>query len=430
MSYFNDIRLLSEECLSWADMRQEQQASIQPTLRALRKALQQARRDLERAKPAPALTARQPNDLPGIRALRPSGPRRLTQRIPTQALRNRLAGAWAGRTAGCTLGAPVEGWSIEAMESLARSTGADWPPTDYWTAHPTPDTIRYGLSAMRDYLRDQLYAVPVDDDVTYTLLGLLILEEYDADFTTEDVGAAWLKYLPVACTAEHVALENLKAGIPPSKAAEKSNPFAEWIGADIRSDPWAYAAPGQPERAAEFAYRDAFLSHRYNGIYGAMFFAAAIAAAFAVDDPIEALDIGLTEIPVDCQLARDVRWALRTGPGLADWREAREAVDARFAGMSSVHTNNNACLTVFGLILGDRDFTRTVGMTVAMGLDNDCTAATAGSLLGAAIGIRHIPELWWKPFRNRTRTYLRSHAWFRNTDVVRRFMALARRFER
>jgi ADP-ribosylglycohydrolase len=269
-------------------------------------------------------------------------------------------------------------------------------------------------------------AVPVDDDLTYTLLGLLILEEFGPDFTTEHVAQAWVKHLPMACTAEAVALRNLKAGAPASKAADKNNPFQQWIGADIRSDPWGYAAPGWPEKAAELAYRDAYLSHRQNGIYGAMFFAATVAAAFAVDGPVEALRIGLTEIPAHCRLARDVRWALEIGPRLHDWRDARKAVDQRFPGMHPVHTNNNACLTIFGLMLGRKDFTKTVGITVALGLDNDCTTATAGSVLGAVIGAKNIPAYWWKPFRNKTRTYLNDHEWFTNTDIVHRFIRVAK----
>ena len=73
------------------------------------------------------------------------------------------------------------------------------------------------------------------------------------------------------------------------QAAEVDNCFLNWIGADIRSDPWAYAAPGWPEKAAEIAYRDAYVSHRRNGIYAAMFFSAAISAAFAVDNTVDAL---------------------------------------------------------------------------------------------------------------------------------------------
>ena len=169
------------------------------------------------------------------------------------------------------------------------------------------------------------------------------------------------------------------------------------------------------------AYRDAYLSHRRNGIYGAMFFAAAISAAFVLDEPLEALRVGLTEIPAKCRLARDIRWALRQAPALTGWREARARVDERFKGMHAVHTNNNACLTVFGLALGKLDFTLTIGSTVAMGLDNDCTAATAGSLLGALLGIDGIPGHWWKPFRNRARSYLNDATEFRNSDIVRRF---------
>ena len=215
--------------------------------------------------------------------------------------------------------------------------------------------------------------------------------------------------------------------MPALKAAEKNNPYPEWIGADIRSDPWAYAAPGWPEKAAEFAYRDAYLSHRQNGIYGEMFFAAAISAAFAVDDPVAALEIGLTEIPRNCRLAKDVAWALDIGPGLKDWREARKRVDERFGLMNDTHTNNNACLTIFGLILGQKDFTKTAGITVAMGLDNDCTAATAGSLLGAMIGAKNIPDHWYKPFRNRTRTYFTGCEWFSNSDIVARFTSIAKK---
>lgn len=427
MPYFAELHGLLAQVMDWADLRHEQGINVKPVMDRLRSDLERTMRALERAEPKGKQLEQEPNALKAIKALRPDGPRRLTTALDASSLRARLCGAWLGRAAGCTLGAPVEGWSPADMERLAKRSGAAFPPTDYWPDHPYPDHERYATSVMRDYLRGHISAAPVDDDLTYTLLGLLILEEYGPDFATEDVAEAWLKYLPTACTAEHVALENLKAGIPARRAAIRNNPYMQWIGADIRSDPWGYAAPGWPERAAEMAYRDACLTHRQNGVYGAMLFSAAIAAALVGDCPLRSVEIGLTEIPKTSRLAHEVTWALETGPKLKDWRTARAAVDDRFPGMHPVHTINNACLTVFGLVLGKMDFTRTIGITVAMGLDNDCTAATAGSILGAVIGADNIPSHWWKPFRNRTRTYLRGHEWFRNTDIIGRFLAIAAR---
>ena len=311
------------------------------------------------------------------------------------------------------------------MEELARHCDMPFPPRDYWTFAPEPWRKRYNLSACRDYLRQHMKHVPVDDDLAYTVLGLLILEEYGPGFTTADVGKAWVKYLPMAYTAEKATLENLRAGAGWRRAALKDNPYVEWIGADIRADPWGYAAPGWPEKAAELAYRDAYLSHRQNGIYGAMYFAAAIAAAFAVDDPLEACRIGLTEIPCRSRLFQDVAWALRQASKVKDHVHGRGLVDRRFKGMSIVHTNNNACLTIFGLALGGRDVTKVIGNTVAMGMDNDCTGATAGSIVGAVVGLAGVPEHWHKPFGNRCRTYLKGHEWFRNTDIINRFTRVA-----
>lgn len=373
------------------------------------------------------LATREPNDLTAIRALRPEGARRLWQSFDETAYADRLEGALLGRFAGCTLGAPVEFWPIEKMQNLARENGMEFPPLDYWKYVPEPYETRYAVSPREAYTRDKMKGVPVDDDETYTLLGLLILEDFGPRFTVEDVGTAWLKYLPYACTAEDVALRNLKKGIPARQVGEIDNPFCEWIGADIRSDPWGYAAPGLPELAAELAWRDAFISHRRQGIYGEMYFSAVIAAAFAVDDPVEALRIGLTEIPSECALARAVRWALDEAPRIRDFQQARNAAEAYCAGMSGVHTIINALLTIWGITLHGKDFSKVIGEVVAMGLDNDCAAATAGSIVGAVVGKRGIPEHWYRPFENTVYTYMIDRPEFKIDGVTARFARQAKR---
>jgi len=385
------------------------------------KCLQAARRRMERLPIDKALAKKEPDALPRIRALRPKGPRRMWKSFDAVAYPARLEGALLARMAGCTLGAIVEGWEVKAMQDWAKQIGDPFPPTRYWSRAKDPERTRYSASRCKEYTLPLMNGVPVDDDIAYTLIGLLIVEEYGPKFTTADVGRAWVKYLPVACTAEEVALKNLKAGIPANRAALKGNPYVQWIGADIRSDPWGWLAPGWPEKAAEMAYRDAYLSHRRNGIYGEMFFAAAQAAAFAADDPVEAIRIGVTEIPRDCTLAHDVKWALREGKRIRDYRQARAAVDKRFKGMHQVHTNNNACLSIFGLMIGGLDVTKVISQTVAMGLDNDCTAATSGSIVGAVVGRKGVPKHWHAKFNNTVRSYLIGKPRFGIDDLVRRF---------
>ena len=429
MGYADELLDPLADLLRWADTRREQDAlapDARGDLARLARQMAALGRRLRSAKPSDAILENEPNALAAIRAARPRGPRRLWDRFDTAAYRDRLRGAWLARCAGCTLGTIVEQWPIERMEEMAHFAGDAFPPTDYWSVAANPQNKRYGVSPNTDYTRGAMRHVPVDDDLAYTLLGLLILEDFGPGFTTEQVGRAWLKYLPMACTAEKVTLENLRAGVSWRRAGVVNNPYVEWIGADIRSDPWAYAAPGWPEKAAELAWRDAVLSHRWTGIYGEMYFAAVIAAAFAVDDPLDACRIGLSEIPRKSRLHKEVRWALGAVGRLKNWRHARRLVDRRFPGMHPAHTLNNACLTIFGLALGRGDVTRTLGITVAMGLDNDCTAATAGSILGAVVGTRAVPEHWWKPFRGKVRTYLNGRQWFTTADVVRRFTRAAR----
>jgi len=367
------------------------------------------------------LTTREPNDFHAIRALRGPGPRRLWTTLKEDVYFERLEGALTGRMAGCTLGAPVEFWPIAKMAALAEENGDDFPPTDYWSYVPDPLLKRYATSPRQSYSRYGMSGVPVDDDIIYTLLGLLIADEYGLDFSTEDVAQAWIKYLPFACTAEDVALQNIKKGIRASQAGSKNNPYSEWIGAAIRADPWGYMAPGWPERAAAMAYRDAYLSHRRQGIYGEMFFAAAVAAAFAVADPVEAIQIGLTEIPQDCALHGAVQWALRIAPDIKNYQQARDAVEGQFGGMPHAHTINNACLTVWGITIGGNDLTRVIGETVAMGMDNDCTAATAGSIVGAVVGKKSIPHRWYAGFGDTIHSYLIGLERFSIRDVLARF---------
>ena len=418
---------LANQLTEYSRTAAERGVDVSAAIAQAEEALKRAIAAMRDAPTEPANLARQPSIYQDILPLRPDGPRRLWQNFDEEKYADRLAGAFLGRMAGCVLGSAVEFWPIEKMEHWANVIGDAFPPVDYWSDIPDSHVNRYTVSPLSAYTLKGMDGVPVDDDIVYTLLGLLIAEDHGVNFSTEDVGKAWLKYLPIACTAEEIALNALKAGVPADKAAEHDNPYIHWIGADIRADPFGYMAPGYPEAAARMAYYDAYISHRQNGIYGEMFFAAAIAAAFEVDNAIDAIKLGLTEIPRDCDLAKDVAWALEAGKGIKDYKAARSAVNERFKGMSEVHTNNNACLSIFGLMIGNGDFTKAISETVAMGMDNDCTAATTGSIAGAILGKNGIPAHWTKNFNNKVHSYFHGNPDFYIDDLFKRFTAQAKK---
>jgi len=335
----------------------------------------------------------------------------------------KIKGAVIGRFAGCALGAAVELLGFEETLSYAKKLGIVYPPVNYWPSSPRGDTSRYIDGTFNEFTLSQMNYLPADDDIIYSILSLLILEEYGRYFTTENVANAWLKYLPDECTftAERITLKNLKAGIPPLKAGDFNNPDKELIGAAIRCDGWAYVNPGNPEKAAEMAYRDAYLSHRGSGLYSAMYFAAVIASAFTAADLPTALGTGLQYIPSDSYFAEQIKWAMEITPKIKNYENAYEAVTNRFPDMDPVHSVNNACLVVWGVLIGQNDFTKGISETVAMGYDNDCTAATVGSILGAYMGIDAIPEYWFKPWNNKIKSYIIGKSEFMVSDIISRF---------
>jgi hypothetical protein len=248
-----------------------------------------------------------------------------------------------------------------------------------------------------------------------TVLGLTLLEQVGPGFTTWDVGKHWhanLTYQQV-CTAETQAYLNFAQVTshihpqPPVDWPEKNewvrtfrNPYREWIGAQIRADGLAYAAAGWPERAAEFAWRDASLSHVKNGIYGEMFVAAMIAAAFVEKDSEKIIEIGLSEIPRHSRLAKDISRAVAIARRATSPLELVERIWDSFKHYHPVHTNNNAALVAAALVFAGDDFEKAITTAVLGGWDTDCNGATVGSIMGAKLGAACLPSSWTAPLND------------------------------
>lgn len=393
----------------------------------------------------------EPNDLAGIRAERPAGARCLPVPADADWLFDRLYGAWLGRCAGCALGKPVEGFmgphnglsSQERIREYLLGVGPDeYPLRDYIPQHSSSEA-RTGTVGCPASTREGIAFMESDDDIRYTVLGQIVLREKGSTFTPRDVGNAWLTHLPYnfVCTAETQAYRNMVMGFgfhcgqgddtDFDWVATHQNPYREWIGAQIRADSWGYAAPGRPELAAEFAWRDARISHVKNGIYGEMFVAAMLAAAFSLDDPVQIVEAGLAEIPRRSRLHADMRQVLaicrRHGFRAAAFAAVLDEIYALLGHYSPVHTNNNAALVAAGLLLGGQDFEKVITIAVMGGWDTDCNGATAGSIAGAMLGAGRLPARWTAPLHDRLLSQVIDYHPIAISECARRSVEIAGR---
>jgi ADP-ribosylglycohydrolase len=366
---------------------------------------------------------REPSGLEEIRAARDlSRAPRLAPRVADDTLLDQLHGAWLGRCAGCALGKPVEGYmgSDEKFASWERQKAfltaldpAEWPLRDYFPG-ASPAEAQVGKLGCPDSTRERIAFMETDDDIRYTVLGQVILRKHGLGFSTWDVAAAWINHLPYrqVCTAETQAYRNLailggfhswRERVEYDEAdwhwvAHHLNPYREWIGAQIRIDSYGYAAPGNPELAAELAWRDARLSHVKNGIYGAMFCAAMIAAAFATSDVGEIIEAGLAQIPATGRLHAETRQVIalcaRHGNRPEAFEDVFREIYALLGHYHPVHTNNNAALCVAALLLSGGDFHHGITLAVMGGWDTDCNGATVGSIVGAIARASGAPAHW------------------------------------
>ena len=351
----------------------------------------------------------EPSELAAIQAARPPGPRELGFTGDTAELRERILGGLLGRAAGCILGKPVESWSRHQIEVYLKEFGEE-DVVDYfpYAAEGERELPAYILPARAGACRGHIRFVLRDDDIDYTVMGLHVLSTYGFDFTTNDVAAAWLRQLPYGriYTAEKAAYRNLLRGVTPPDTAVYYNPYRQWIGAQIRADAFGYTSPGRPERAAALAWRDAALSHVKNGIYGEMWVAAALAAAFCLDDVRDVIAAATAEIPRESRFAEMVADVLRWSEEHADWKSCWERIKEKYGRLNPTHTLNNAALVVLALLYGEKDFSRTIGIAVQGGWDTDCNGATAGSILGVMLGAAGVPARWTRPFNGTVRTLL------------------------
>ncbi len=300
--------------------------------------------------------------------------------IPNDYLERVYAGV-LGKIIGVYLGRPFEGWPYEA--------------------------ITQRLGDINYYVHDKLNVplIVTDDDISGTFTFIRALEDYgfDRDLSPAQIGQTWLNYLieeqtvlwwgGMGNSTEHTAYLRLKHGYePPHSGSVELNGkvVAEQIGAQIFIDGWALVAPGDPEYAADLAYRAGSVSHGGEAVYGAQCLAAMEAQAFVEADINKLIDTGQSVIPKDSviyAMIDDIReWRAKE----PDWRRGRELLAERYGYHiygGNCHMVPNHGLMIFSLLYGDDDFQRTLMIVNTSGWDTDCNSGNIGCLMGIKDGL-------------------------------------------
>jgi ADP-ribosylglycohydrolase len=276
--------------------------------------------------------------------------------------RRKIHAGWMGKSLGGTIGARMENHKTR----MNLSIGELWPEE----------------------------IVP-NDDMDIQIVWLEALQERGIWITSDDLAEFWQDRCWYNFCEYGVFLHNFQRGIhPPLSGTWNNRFFSESEGCPIRSEIWGLVCPGNPSLAAEYARLDGELDHGGASVECEMFLAAAAAAAFFENDLECVLDAGLGVLPAESAVRRmvgETRVICATYPCFEDaWR----LLVRRFGNRDASKAIMNQAIVVMSLLLGRGDFAETICLAVNSGWDTDCTAATAGALLGIMNGDSCFPSEW------------------------------------
>ncbi len=351
----------------------------------------------------------------------------------------RVEAAFVGSICGCILGKPVEVSPTLAALREALEPRGEWPLREYVSEHLRVQGSWHADGGLHPdawhTCRENIRYVAPDDDINYTILGMLLLETHGADFTWAQMRGFWRRHIsptmtwgPERTILARCTTEYLTEGTPAFLDFDHQewvrvwNPGDELCGALIRADAYGYACPGNPVLAAKLAWRDASFTHRKTGVYGTMFAAAAIATAFVERDRLEVFAVALKFVPRRSRFYQIVLDAFHEVSQAGNWMDGYHRIHGKYKEYAHC-TNYQEC----GTLINTLRFAESVGdgicKQVSQGNDTDSFGATAGSILGAYFGPAHLEPRWLEPFNNEIRTGL-------NFFYERSLSALAKRMSR
>ena len=230
-----------------------------------------------------------------------------------------------------------------------------------------------------------------NDDLDLQIIWLDVCEEKGPYFTSADLLSAFSANCDYSPGEYAVMRRNyMKRIMPPLSGRFGNDNYTEGMGCPIRSEIWACLAPGDAERAADYAYRDGCMDHEGASIHAERFLAALESEAFFESDLDKLIAFARKWAPSDsrldnlisdtlsmCEKSDDVQWIFRK-------------IHRKYGHPDCTNLYQNIAITLIALKKSGLDFVKTGLNALNLGFDTDCTCATAGAIIGTILGAKNV----------------------------------------
>ena len=314
----------------------------------------------------------------------------------TEVCAKKAEAAFLGSVLGCILGKPLEINPSYAELKTAGEKIGEWPVSDF-ISEKFLQTLGRRHGSWTETIKEKIRYVAPDDDLNYSVMGMINLENYGLGLDYEGVKNTWLNHQcmnfvwgPERHITAWIAVNHLwENERQPDEYyriwRETFNPESEKCGAAIRADAYGYAFPGRPDLAAKYAFIDSSFTHQRTGCYSAMYIAAVISLLFTAENPVDAFEAALDFIPHRSRFYRITKTCLEYVKAASDFEDGYTRINQRYGQYSHCLVYQEIGTLANTLRFADNIWDG-VCKQVMQGNDTDSFGCTAGSMLGAFFG--------------------------------------------
>jgi len=292
----------------------------------------------------------------------------------------KIHAGWTAQICAAALGTAIEGYSTDNLRKVFG---------EIWGYVRKPNTY--------------------NDDITFELAFLEAFLKKGHAVDSADIADEWISLVPSGWSAEEIALKNLKYGTYPPESGMITNPYREWIGAQMRGAICGMVAPGDPREAARLAYMDGVVSHVNNGVLGEIFNAVITSLSFVERDIRVICQMGMEMIPKDSEYYSVLRYAWEACKTCEEWERAWRLCEEKYKRYNWIHAYPNAAAEVVAMYFSRNDFDTCMHISAMCGQDVDCNAAQIATPFGIIWGLDAISPKWTEPIGDELSTYMRRY---------------------